>query len=95
MRAAAAASTRLLLRPRARGPPCNAANAASSSVVVAVVVRVARRWRTVPLEKAGGGATPVRTGHCATVHAGRLLLFGGLNDEGSLMNDLYSVSLIE
>ena len=25
-----------------------------------------RQWREIPLEKAGGGATPVRTGHCAT-----------------------------
>ena len=53
-----------------------------------------RQWREVPLEKAGGGATPVRTGHCATVYAGRMLLFGGLNDKNLLLDDLWSVSLI-
>lgn len=53
-----------------------------------------RQWREIPLEKAGGGATPVRTGHCATVHAGRMLLFGGLNDKNLLLDDLTSVSLI-
>ena len=54
-----------------------------------------RQWTEVPLEKAGGGRTPVRTGHCATVHAGRILLFGGLNDRNLLLDDLMSVSLIE
>ena len=54
-----------------------------------------KQWSKVPLERAGGGRTPVRTGHCTTVHAGRLLLFGGLNDRNALLDDLVSVSLID
>ena len=54
-----------------------------------------KQWREVPLAEAGGGRTSVRTGHCATVHAGRLLLFGGLDDRNLLLDDLMSVSLIE
>ena len=38
--------------------------------------------------------TPVRTGHCATVHAGRMLIFGGLNDKNHLLDDVTSVTLI-
>ena len=36
----------------------------------------------------------VRTGHCATMHQGRLLVFGGLNDKNVLLDDLMTVTLI-
>jgi N-acetylneuraminic acid mutarotase len=49
-----------------------------------------KTWSAVPLR----GGNSVRTGHCATVHAGRLLVFGGLNDEAHLLDDLTSVALI-
>ena len=45
--------------------------------------------------RAAAAKLSVRTGHCATVHAGRLLLFGGLNDENQLLSDLTSVCLFE
>ena len=38
--------------------------------------------------------TPLRTGHCATVYAGRLLVFGGLNDKNNLLDDVKSITLI-
>ena len=53
-----------------------------------------KQWSEVPLERAGGGRTPVRTGHCATVHAGKLLLFGGLRDDGRFLDDITTVELI-
>ena len=52
---------------------------------------------------AGGGAggsaeakkqVLVRTGHCAALHRGRLLLFGGLDDRNRMLDDLVSVELI-
>jgi len=43
---------------------------------------------------ADGGRVLVRTGHCATLHAGRLLLFGGLNDQNRMLDDLTTVELI-
>lgn len=52
-----------------------------------------KQWCTVPLERAGGGETK-RTGHCATVHAGRILLFGGLDHNGRLLDDLWGISLM-
>ena len=36
----------------------------------------------------------VRTGHCATVHAGRLLLFGGLDERNQLLDNVVSLELI-
>ena len=44
--------------------------------------------------RTGGGKMPVRTGHCATVHAGKLLLFGGLRDDGRFLDDITTVELI-
>ena len=48
---------------------------------------------------AGGSAEAkkqvlVRTGHCAALHRGRLLLFGGLDDRNRMLDDLVSVELI-
>lgn len=37
---------------------------------------------------------PVRTGHCTTVHAGRLLLFGGLRDDGHFLDDITAVTFL-
>jgi hypothetical protein len=58
-------------------------------------------WSHVPLRMAQSGdevaedqLTPVRTGHCATVHAGRLLIFGGLNDKNRMLDDVKAVTLI-
>jgi len=64
-----------------------------------------RRWSEVVLSarrgdarEASGGTVLVRsalrTGHCATLHAGKLLLFGGLNDRNEMLDDLTSVDLI-
>ena len=58
-----------------------------------------RTWRQVGLQliKDGGRETrwpPVRTGHCTTVHAGRLLLFGGLDDGNQLLDDVAMMELI-
>ena len=49
--------------------------------------------------EAGGSAEAkkqvlVRTGHCAALHRGRLLLFGGLDDRNRMLDDLVSVELI-
>ena len=47
------------------------------------------RWSQVSLRShspSGSRAAPVRTGHCATVHAGKLLLFGGLRDDGRFLD---------
>ena len=51
------------------------------------------------VERAGGSAQAkkqvlVRTGHCAALHRGRLLLFGGLDDRSRMLDDLVSVELI-
>lgn len=53
-------------------------------------------WSQVPLHTSSprGGAPPLRTGHCTTVHAGRLLLFGGLRDDGRFLDDITTVELI-
>ena len=53
-----------------------------------------KQWAAVPLQTSANITAPVRTGHCATVHAGKLLLFGGLNNQNRLLDDLFSVSLI-
>ena len=55
-----------------------------------------RCWTQVPLHTISPSADrlPVRTGHCATVHAGRLLLFGGLRDDGHFLDDITSVRLL-
>ena len=42
----------------------------------------------------GGANALVRTGHCATLFAGSVLLFGGLNDREEMLDDLISVELI-
>ena len=55
------------------------------------------RWSQVSLRShspSGSRAAPVRTGHCATVHAGKLLLFGGLRDDGRFLDDITTVELI-
>jgi len=55
-----------------------------------------RHWSQVPLHTSSprGGPPPLRTGHCTTVHAGRLLLFGGLRDDGRFLDDITTVELI-
>ena len=55
------------------------------------------RWSQVSLRShspSGSRAAPVRTGHCATVHAGKLLLFGGLHEDGRFLDDITTVELI-
>jgi hypothetical protein len=52
-----------------------------------------REWRQVPLRAAGNFATQ-RTGHCATAHACQLIVFGGLNDRNTLLDDVTSIQLI-
>jgi hypothetical protein len=52
-------------------------------------------WSQVPLEALIHAPSPlVRTGHCTTVHAGRLLLFGGLRDDGVFLDDISAVVLM-
>ena len=55
-----------------------------------------RHWSQVPLHTSSprGGPPPLRTGHCTTVHAGRLLLFGGLREDGQFLDDITTVELI-
>lgn len=55
-----------------------------------------RHWSQVPLHTSSprGGPPPLRTGHCTTVHAGRLLLFGGLREDGRFLDDITTVELI-
>jgi len=55
-----------------------------------------RNWTQVPLRTSSqrGGPPPLRTGHCTTVHAGRLLLFGGLREDGRFLDDITTVELI-
>lgn len=55
-----------------------------------------RHWSQVPLHTSSprGGPPPQRTGHCTTVHAGRLLLFGGLREDGRFLDDITTVELI-
>lgn len=54
-----------------------------------------RRWSEVALRTPSGepGTATLRTGHCAAVHAGRLLLFGGLNNHAEMLDDVTSVHL--
>jgi len=53
-------------------------------------------WSQVPLDTylPGSERPPVRTGHCTTVHAGRLLLFGGLRDDGHFLDDITAVTFM-
>ena len=53
-------------------------------------------WSQVHLESLIPGVQrpPVRTGHCTTVHAGRLLLFGGLRDDGHFLDDISAVTFM-
>ena len=53
-------------------------------------------WSQVPLDTylPSNKRAPVRTGHCTTVHAGRLLLFGGLRDDGHFLDDITAVTLM-
>ena len=55
-----------------------------------------RHWSQVPLHTSSprGGPPPLRTGHRTTVHAGRLLLFGGLREDGQFLDDITTVELI-
>ena len=63
-----------------------------------------KHWSEVPLltpasidERSGQlvrEKVPVRTGHCASVHAGALLLFGGLDDQNHFLDDVSTVHLI-
>ena len=53
-----------------------------------------KQWAAVPLQTSANITAPVRTGHCATVHAGKLLLFGGLRDDGRFLDDITTVELI-
>ena len=51
-------------------------------------------------EGAGEPAAPspsraaLRTGHCASLHGGSILLFGGLNENSQLLDDITTVQLV-
>ena len=53
-----------------------------------------QRWSQVPLTASDSKLPLVRTGHCTDSHEGRLLVFGGLCDDGKFLDDVTSVTLI-
>lgn len=53
-----------------------------------------KRWSQVPLTASDSKLPLVRTGHCTDSHEGRLLVFGGLCDDGKFLDDVTSVTLI-
>lgn len=59
-----------------------------------------KKWSQVPVQSstpaADGRSVPVlRTGHSTDAYEGRLLIFGGLREDGSYLGDVTSVNLIE
>ncbi len=83
---------------RPRTPPSRRPAAQMYDVVL-------KRWRRVSLYSrtagaAGEPAAPspsraaLRTGHCASLHGGSILLFGGLNENSQLLDDITTVQLV-
>ena len=86
--------SRVPLRSSASSAPLRASDSSLAHGVASASGEVASASGEGGLDEEDDVTTPVRTGHCATVHAGRMLIFGGLNDKNHLLDDVTSVTLI-